>query len=89
MESKQEWDGENRRKRQGIDRHLVRYRVLSIIVMAWSGYVMQKTFDWMAAIPHDQIGMHHAGLVAAIYAPIAAIFKFAFDFALDGKIHND
>lgn len=53
--------------------------------MIWSAYIMHWSFEWVTSIPHDQIGMHHAGLIAAVYGPVAAIFKFAFDYALDGK----
>lgn len=63
----------------------VHWRWLAVVVMIWSGYIMHWSFNWVTSIPHESIGMHHAGLIAAVYAPIAAIFKFAFDFALDGK----
>ena len=62
-----------------------KWRWLAVAVMLWSGYVMQQFATWVMAIPHDQLGMHHAGVIAAVYAPIAAVFKFAFDYALDGK----
>ena len=71
-----------------IHRHLVRYRVLSISVMGFCGYLMLHSFHWVTAIPHEQIGVHHAALIAAVYAPVTGIFKFAFDFALDGKIDS-
>lgn len=64
------------------------WRWLAVAVMIWSGYVMHWFAGWVMDIPHDQIGMHHAGLIAAVYAPVAAIFKFAFDFALDGKVQE-
>lgn len=62
------------------------WRWLAVIVMFWSAYIMHWSFAWVTSIPHELIGMNHAGLIAAVYAPIAAIFKFAFDYALDGKL---
>lgn len=62
-----------------------KWRWLAVAVMIWSGYIMQHFASWLMAIPAESLGMHHAGVIGAVYAPIAAIFKFAFDFALDGS----
>jgi hypothetical protein len=67
----------------------IKWRWLAVLVMIWAGYIMHWSFDWVTSIPHDQVGMHHAGLIAAVYAPVAAIFKFAFDFALDGENNSN
>ena len=71
-----------------LHRHLVEYRILSITVLVWAGWLMYIAFDWVTTIPHELLGIHHAGLIGAIFAPVAAIFKFSLDFALDGKIDN-
>ena len=71
---------------KGIERFLVRFRALSIMVMFWSGYIMNQAFEWMIAIKPEEMTMYHAAIIAAVYAPIAGIFKFAFDYALDGNI---
>jgi hypothetical protein len=65
-----------------------KWRWLAVGVMLWSGYVMNEFAVWVMAIEPDKLGMHHAGVIAAVFAPIAAIFKFAFDFALDGKANE-
>jgi hypothetical protein len=65
-----------------------KWRWLAVVVMLWSGYVMNEFATWVMAIAPESLGMHHAGVIAAVFAPIAAIFKFAFDFALDGRSGN-
>jgi hypothetical protein len=67
-----------------LHRHLVRYRYLTIGVMVFCGYLMLITLKWSIESQHDALGI--AAILGAVYTPIAAIFKFALDFALDGKI---
>lgn len=74
---------------KSIERFLVRFRVLSICVMVWSGWIMTKAFNWMIQLQAEEITMQHAAIIGAVYAPIAVVFKFAFDFALDGKIDSN
>ncbi|MFC4699375.1 hypothetical protein ACFO4O_04280 [Glaciecola siphonariae] len=61
-------------------------RTLSIAVMIFTGSLMVWAFNWTTSLPSESLGMHHAGIIAAVFAPVAGIFKFAFDFAGDGKI---
>lgn len=61
-------------------------RVLSVAVLLFTGTLMVWAFEWVTSIDANQLGMHHAGVIAAVFAPVAGIFKFTFDFASDGKI---
>lgn len=72
---------------RGVERFLVRFRVLSISITVWSGWVMTQVVQW--ALSLDEVTMQHSAIIAAILTPIAAIQKFALDFALDGKINDD
>lgn len=69
-----------------LHRHLVKYRYLPISVMVFCGYLMYSTLKWGMQSGMEPIGL--AAVIAAVYTPIAAIFKFALDFALDGKIDH-
>lgn len=90
MKEESKWDGQDRRKVRTaihkVERFLVRFRILSIAVMVWSGYLMGET---VLGITVKGSTAGEAGMIAAILTPLAAIFKFAFDFALDGKIDNN
>lgn len=76
---------EERRKKAPFHRHLVNYRYLPIGVMIFCGYLMYITLKWGFESNIDPVGF--SAIIAAVFTPIAAIFKFALDFALDGKIH--
>ena len=54
-------------------------------VMVFMGALMVWTFNWAIDIPFEQITMAHSALIGCVFAPVAGIFKFAFD-AIDGKI---
>lgn len=85
----EQYCGENRRKRKAFHRTLIDYRVLAKLVMIFTGWLMVESMQWAFSIPHEILGLHHAGIIAAINTPAAGMFKFAFDFALDGKINNN
>ncbi len=51
---------------------------LSTILMCW-------VMDWVTGIPPEVTTNAHSLLVGAVFAPVAAIFKFALD-AIDGKL---
>lgn len=92
-----EWTGENRRQirhwTHRVERTLVRWRILSIIVMIWSGWVMSKlTFHVIDLFKSSSDLIQLAAVLGALgvgLAPFLGIFKLAFDFALDGKIDKD
>ena len=63
-------------------------RVISCLVMLFTAYLMLIAFNWVTDIPYKDITMPHSALVAAVYAPTVALFRFAFDFAGDGKIDS-
>lgn len=72
--------------KETFDRHLVRYRYLPISVIIFCGYLMVTALYWAMQSNHEALGI--AAIIGAVYTPIAAIFKFALDFALDGKINR-
>lgn len=60
-------------------------RFICSAVMIFTGGLMVWAFSWATSAPFTDITPAHAGLIGCVYAPVAAIFKFAFD-AIDGKI---
>lgn len=60
-------------------------RATSLGVMAFMGALMVWSFNWVTQIPTEQIVTAHSVLIGCVFAPVAGIFKFAFD-AFDGKI---
>lgn len=48
--------------------------------MVWS-------FHWLTSASFSDIQTSHGVVIGAVFAPTAAIFKFAFD-AIDGKIDD-
>ena len=61
-----------------------KWRWLAVVVMAWSGWLTTVFAFWMMAIPPDLMGMHHAAAITGFTGGIAAVFKFAFNFAVTG-----
>ena len=65
-----------------------KWRWLAVAVIVWSGYVLHAFAFWFMDIPPDKMGMHHAAAITGFTGGIAAIFKFALDFALDGSFNR-
>ncbi|MGJ8680502.1 hypothetical protein [Paraglaciecola sp.] len=63
-------------------------RVISCLVMLFTGYLISITVLWALGTNIEDVTAAQAGVIAAILTPIAAIFKFSFDFAGDGKIDS-
>lgn len=84
------YEGVDRRKAKHwlykLERFLVRSRALSVIVMYWSGKIMTNI---ITGCDIEDATTGEAAFLVAQLTPFAAIFKFAFDFALDGKIDKD
>lgn len=59
-------------------------RVISCIVMFFSGFMTWEIYEWIKTV--DDITTGHGVVVAAFVAPLLALLKFSFDFAGDGKI---
>jgi hypothetical protein len=57
--------------------------------MLFTAYLMLVAFNWVTDIPFKEITMAHSALIAAVYAPTVALFRFVFDFAGDGKIDSN
>ena len=49
---------------------------------------MWKVTYWVIDFPPNDISVNAAAVIGAVFAPAAAIFKFALDYALDCKIEN-
>lgn len=90
------WDGVNRRKTVPLHRTLVHYRVLPLSMMLFSGILE----IWLLYFTVDMVWDNWREIDAAKIAAIAAlstglqafptfVFKFSYDFALDGKIDKD
>ncbi len=60
-------------------------RYSCVFALMLSSVFMGITIDWVTGIPPEVTSNAHSLLVAAVFAPVAAIFKFALD-AIDGKI---
>lgn len=62
-------------------------RVISCIVMFFSGYMTVEVFNWIKAV--ETISTGHGVVVGAFIGPLLLLLKFAFDFASDGKIDSN
>ena len=60
-------------------------RFYCVAVMIFMGFLMVWSFQWVKSIPFEVINTAHSVLIGCVFAPVAGIFKFAFD-SLDGKI---
>jgi hypothetical protein len=60
----------------------------SVAAMIFTGVLMSLAFEWVTGIPYDQVTLAHGTVIGAVYVPTVAIFKFALDFAQDGKIDD-
>ena len=60
-------------------------RYSCVFALAVSSILMGITLNWVTSIPPEVTTNAHSLLVGAVFAPVAAIFKFALD-AIDGKI---
>ena len=59
---------------------------ISVAAMVFTGFLMSFAFEWVTGIPYDQVTVAHGTVIGAMYVPTVALFKFALDFAQDGKI---
>lgn len=62
-------------------------RLICAAAMVFSGLLMVWITSWVTKIPPETTNNAHSLLVGAVFAPVAAIFKFALD-AYDGKIEG-
>lgn len=62
-------------------------RYSCVFALGFSSVLMGITLDWVTSIPSEVTTNAHSLLVGAVFAPVAAIFKFALD-AIDGKIES-
>jgi len=62
-------------------------RLICTFAMGFSAALMVWTFMWVTSIDPEVTNNAHSLLVGAVFAPVAAIFKFALD-AFDGKIDS-
>lgn len=62
--------------------------VTSVAAMVFTGVLMSLAFNWVTGIPYEQVSVSHGTVIGAVYVPTVAVFKFALDFAQDGKIDN-
>lgn len=62
-------------------------RYSCLFALAVCTILMVWVMDWVTDIPAEVTTNAHSLLVGAVFAPVAAIFKFALD-AIDGKIDD-
>ena len=61
-------------------------RVISCLTMLFAGVIVVVFFNWLFDQP--EITMPISTLAGTVLVPIVGLYKFAFDFAGDGKIDS-